>query len=177
MCRDLPWFRFQDGSFDDFFKAFMADELGYGDFFDHVLHGYARRNELNVFFLTYEALKADTTGMILKLAYFLGDEYGNMLEQDEDLLRHVMGKSSLEFMGRVLEPRRSDAAAIIPHFDEKNLATNEAFENKRPKTFKIFRKGQVNAWTDHFTSEQAQRLHAKLEEKAPELIGLWDTAR
>ncbi|CAN8004433.1 unnamed protein product [Ixodes hexagonus] len=174
MCRGLPWFKFQDGSFDDFFEAFMAGELSNGDYFEHVLHGYARRDEPNVFVLTYESLKADTPGMILKLAYFLGDEHGKMLEQDEDLLRTVMSKSSLEFMGRILEPKWSDFAAIVPNFNEMNFTTNGTLENERLRNFKIFRKGKVNAWKEQFTPEQALRLLARLKEKAPELIGLWD---
>ncbi|CAN8004431.1 unnamed protein product, partial [Ixodes hexagonus] len=67
-CRDLAFFKFADGTFDDFFEAFVAGELCNGDYFEHVLHGHTRRNEPNVFFFTYETLKADTPGTIIKLA-------------------------------------------------------------------------------------------------------------
>ncbi|KAG0416261.1 hypothetical protein HPB47_006566 [Ixodes persulcatus] len=89
--RGITEFQFEDGTFDDFFEAFVTGDLCYGDYFDHVLHGYARKDDPNVFFFTYEQLKADTPGVILKLAYFLGEEYGKMLEGDQEMFRERMG--------------------------------------------------------------------------------------
>ncbi|CAN8004430.1 unnamed protein product, partial [Ixodes hexagonus] len=165
MCRDLPWFNFQDGTFDYFFEAFMAGELCNGDYFEHVLHGCARRNEPNVLFFTCEILKADTPGMFTELTYFLGGQYVKMFEQDGHLLRTIMRSSSLELMGRLFEPNASDIAAIVPNFNKTNFAMSRAFGNGRPETFKLFRKRQVTAWRVHFTSERARRPQAKLEEK------------
>ncbi|KAM7298647.1 amine sulfotransferase-like [Ixodes scapularis] len=174
MCRTIPFFKFEEGSLDDFLDAFLTGGLGNGDYFEHVRDAYARRNEPNVFFLTYEDLKADTPGMILKLAYFLGDEYGKALEQDEDLLRKVLERSSLEFMGRVLEPKASDLQTIVANFKDVNFTPCELSFKDRPNKFKTFRKGQVNTWKEYFTTEQAQRVQARLQDIAPELCTLWD---
>lgn len=102
MLRSVPGYGFQEGSFDDFFEAFLRGDFGFGLYFDHVEFGYSCRNRPNVLFLTYEELKADTPATVLKLAYFLGEEYGEKLEKDADLFERVLARSSFEYMQRVL---------------------------------------------------------------------------
>ncbi|KAH7972486.1 hypothetical protein HPB52_012506 [Rhipicephalus sanguineus] len=61
----------------------------YGDYFDHLLPWYERRNDANVLFLTYEELKADTKGQVLKIADFLDGD--NRIEMDQESYRFVEG--------------------------------------------------------------------------------------
>ncbi|CAN8009845.1 unnamed protein product [Ixodes pacificus] len=111
--RHIPNHHFEDGAFDDFFEAFVTGELGTGKYFDHVLHGYARKDDPNVFFATYEELKADASGRVLKLAYFPGEEYGKMIEGSEESFQEVLIKSSSEFMSRVLEPGEEEFVTVF----------------------------------------------------------------
>lgn len=96
--RYFPGYYFTEGTFDDFFEVFITGELDFGDYFDHLLSWYEHRHEPNILFLTYEEMKADPRATILKVAKFLGDQYLHPLEEDEELLKEVMTKSSLEYM-------------------------------------------------------------------------------
>ncbi|KAL1472672.1 hypothetical protein MTO96_039178, partial [Rhipicephalus appendiculatus] len=101
----LGVYRFHGGTFEEFFDAFLeGDCAGQGSYFDHVASAYALRDEPNVFFVTYEELKADTRGVVLRLARFLADEYGDTLEQHEELLQEIINRSAADNMKRILAP-------------------------------------------------------------------------
>ncbi|KAH7987793.1 hypothetical protein HPB52_025375 [Rhipicephalus sanguineus] len=72
-----------DVSFERFLSLFLAGKLVYGDYFDHLLPWYERRGDDNVLFLTYEQMKADTRGQVLKIADFLGKN-----EHDDEVEMH-----------------------------------------------------------------------------------------
>ncbi|EEC05845.1 salivary sulfotransferase, putative [Ixodes scapularis] len=170
-------FQFEDGTFDDFFEAFVTGDLCYGDYFDHVLHGYARKDDPNVFFFTYEQLKADTPGMILKLASFLGEEYGKMLEGDQEMFREILNKSSFDFMSRVLEPRAQMFSELFGGLSTPmGRSKNATSERNEEKDFKFFRKGKVNDWKEFFTPGQIQRMQARIDEMTlgTDLMQLWN---
>ncbi|CAN7991619.1 unnamed protein product [Ixodes hexagonus] len=176
--RSLPLYDFQGGTFDDFFEAYIEGNVGYGDYFDHLLSGYTRKDEPNVFFITYEALKKDTPGSVLKLAHFLGEDYGRMLEQNEEILEKVLRRSSPEFMKNVMQVDFSELMATFhtnrnPVTNTSN-STNQARENG-PASFNFVRKGKVGDWKEHFTPEQFQRMRATMEEKSKgtNLIDIW----
>ncbi|KAH7956016.1 hypothetical protein HPB52_005680 [Rhipicephalus sanguineus] len=82
MMTNMSLFGFQDGKFEDFVDAFIGGHLGYGDYFEHVAAGYALRKQPNVLFVAYEELKKNTREEVLRVAYFLGEQYGRSLEQD-----------------------------------------------------------------------------------------------
>ncbi|XP_077534754.1 sulfotransferase 2B1-like [Haemaphysalis longicornis] len=94
MATSLNKYRFQDGTFDEFFEAFLEGDCAGHNYFDHVVSGYALRNEPNVFFVTYEELMADTRGTVLRLARFLGESYATELEQDEGMLQKLLERCS-----------------------------------------------------------------------------------
>ncbi|XP_002401559.3 sulfotransferase ssu-1-like [Ixodes scapularis] len=175
--RGITEFQFEDGSFDDFFEAFVTGDLCYGDYFDHVLHGYARKDDPNVFFFTYEQLKADTPGMMLKLAYFLGEEYGKMLEGDQEMFREILNKSSFDFMSRVLEPGAQVFSGLFGGLSTPmGRGKNATSERNEEKDFKFFRKGKVNDWKEFFTPGQIQRMQARIDEMTlgTDLMQLWN---
>ncbi|KAH9378078.1 hypothetical protein HPB48_011336 [Haemaphysalis longicornis] len=102
MVNNVSVWRFRDATFDDFVDAFIEGDFGYGSYFDHVAGGYALRDKPNVFFLTYESLKKDTRGAVLRLARFLGDEYIRVLEENEDLLQNILVWSKPDYMRNVM---------------------------------------------------------------------------
>ncbi|XP_029847770.2 sulfotransferase ssu-1-like [Ixodes scapularis] len=175
--RGITEFQFEDGTFDDFFEAFVTGDLCYGDYFGHVLHGYARKGDPNVFFFTYEQLKADTPGMILKLAYFLGEEYGKMLEGDQTMFREILNKSSFDFMSRVLEPGAKVLSAVLGDLSTRmGKGNNIRTESDEENGFRFFRKGKVNSWKELFTPEQTQRMQTRIDEMTlgTDLMQLWN---
>ncbi|KAH6932158.1 hypothetical protein HPB50_003061 [Hyalomma asiaticum] len=70
MMTDVSIWNFQDGTFEEFVDAFLETDLGYGSYFDHVATGYSLKDESNVFFVTYEDIKRDTHGAVLRLSRF-----------------------------------------------------------------------------------------------------------
>ncbi|KAL3212537.1 hypothetical protein MRX96_007953 [Rhipicephalus microplus] len=99
LLRELPTYRFQEGTFDQFFNMFVEGKVDYGDYFDHLLSWYAHRGDPNVLFITYEQLKRDTAGCVLKTADFLGkDKYGEKFRKNPKLLGQVLAQTSVENM-------------------------------------------------------------------------------
>ncbi|KAH7934451.1 hypothetical protein HPB51_029174 [Rhipicephalus microplus] len=86
VTKDFSIAKFEDGTFEAFFEPFIKGDLGYGSYFDHVASGYAFKDKQNVFFVTYEELKKDTKGTILRLAGFLGESYQSALLKDSQML-------------------------------------------------------------------------------------------
>ncbi|CAN7947750.1 unnamed protein product [Ixodes hexagonus] len=174
--RGLPKFQFEDGTFDDFFDVFMTGDFCYGNFFDHVLHGYARKDDPNVLFLTYEELKADIPGMVLKLAHFLGEEYGKALEGNQELFQEVLKKSSFDFMSRSLEPGAEELSAVFEDLSTASGKCHNAIPEKNGMAgFRFFRKGKVNDWKVLFSPEQIQRMQARIDQvmAGTYLMSLW----
>ncbi|CAN8022965.1 unnamed protein product, partial [Ixodes persulcatus] len=93
LTTDFPTFEFENGKFEDFLDVFLRGQAGFGDYFDHVLSGYARKDCPNVLFLTYEEIQKNKNAVILRLANFLGDAYGAALKDDREALALVVEKS------------------------------------------------------------------------------------
>lgn len=83
-CRSV--FNFQ-GSIELFMDAFLADELPFGSFFDHVLGSWATKDRPNVLFFHYEDMRNDLNQIMRKTANFLGKTYSD--EQSKDLADHL----------------------------------------------------------------------------------------
>ncbi|KAL3195506.1 hypothetical protein MRX96_015761 [Rhipicephalus microplus] len=69
--------------------------FGYGDYFEHLLYGYELKDKPNVLFLTYEEMKRDTRGTVLRIARFLGKHYAKELEENTQLLEDLLSKLTL----------------------------------------------------------------------------------
>ncbi|CAN8008023.1 unnamed protein product, partial [Ixodes pacificus] len=164
-------FIFSDGTFDEFFEMFLAGKVACGDYFVHLMSWYEHRNDPNVLFLTYEDLKVDTATWVMKIADFLGDDYGKKLRADERALENILSKTNFE--------------AMKEHMNEahKNLFCEMSSmpENKKPdwnhKSFDFLRKGAVGDWTTHFSDEQVKRLkeHIELKTRGSDVMSLWKT--
>ncbi|XP_077533349.1 amine sulfotransferase-like [Haemaphysalis longicornis] len=96
MATNLSSYEYQDATFEEFVHAFVDGNFGYGDYFAHVASGYALKDRPNVFFVTYEELQKNKRNVVLRLAYFLGEEYGKDLESKKELLENLLVQSSPE---------------------------------------------------------------------------------
>lgn len=71
----------------DIMQAFLADEIIFSPFYDHVLNFWKSSNEPNVLFLTYEQMKSDMLSVLQRTRKFLAKSL--IEEQLEKLSRHL----------------------------------------------------------------------------------------
>lgn len=180
MATNLSGYKFEDGTFEEFVDAFLAGDLGHGDYFEHVASGFALRNEPNVFFVTYEQLKKNTREVVLKLAHFLGEPYGRALEQDEGLLQKLLERSKADYMRSIVVIDFSKNAN--PEWNDmvsKSKTTcKEGFEGDKNK-YGLVREAKVGGWKEHFTPELLRQMEMKIQqaEKTSSLMELWADIR
>ncbi|KAH9377995.1 hypothetical protein HPB48_015090 [Haemaphysalis longicornis] len=180
--KSYPMYCFTNGTFDQFFDMFIEGKAGFGDYFDHLMSWYAHRNDHNVFFLTYEQLKKDTAGMVLKIADFLGEEqYGCKLKRHPEILGKIldgvnvscMRKSNPEFKiiakEIVCKSAESTTEYVKSARDVVNEMGNVAAQGNR------VRKGVVGDWRNHFSRQQVDRMKEKIALKTAgtEVLKLW----
>ncbi|KAF8764348.1 sulfotransferase ssu-1-like [Argiope bruennichi] len=166
--RNIPGFGYWDGEFDDFFELFMAGEVEYNDYFDHLLDWYPHRNDPNVFYTTYEDMKKDIKDIILRLSKFLGEEYIEAIEKDNNILNNIVHFSGFQYM----KESYSDMCEVEK--EGTHLYTGLQYIDEFTKALKLpedlpeiefVRKGIVGDWKNHFSSKQNERLNAKFLEK------------
>lgn len=176
--RMLPEYEFQDGNFEDFFDLFLKGETDHGDYFDHVLSWYKHKNDPNVFLCTYEDLKKHTRDVVLKLAYFLDEQHGKMLEENEDIFQQVLDRSSVQFMkeafdlwNQKLELAFAKDPNVIPEGMKKFLLDDSG----KFAASNLVRKGEIGNWKTLFTSEHTERLQKRIEEKTKgsDMMSMW----
>ncbi|KAM7298804.1 sulfotransferase ssu-1 [Ixodes scapularis] len=164
--REIPVCKFQDGTFDEFLDAFLEGHSSFGDFFDHVLSGYRRRKERNVFFVTYEELQRDKKGSILKLARFLGEDYEEMLKNRGDILQSILEKSSTVFMKDLMKTTPKEMREVLMEASLQAPPLEESGEDKGydSTTINIVRQGGVGGWRKYFSEDGIQKMRAKIDE-------------
>lgn len=183
--RYFPIYFFSDATFDDFFEMFIKGENDFGDYFDNLLSWYEHRDEPNVFLITFESLKADSRGMTLKIAKFMGDEYYDMLVADDDrVLKKVLEYSSVDFMKNTVDKFWGDSFANIPSEEEQALnpvirnyarLSEEAAKEGHKSIGNFVRKGGVGEGKITLSDDQRERLQSRIQEKCADsdVMNLW----
>lgn len=172
----------KDVSFAKFCDMFITGKLSYCEYFDHVIPWYEHRDDPNVFFFTYESMRQDPRFWALKIADFLGDEYGKQLREDPSALRNVLDSSSMQFMKQVLNermPKMLDELVSLP--PEQTLECVEAYRGKlelMKDTHKyegFVRKGQVGGWRSCFTPDLIENTEAWIARRTEgsDVMKLW----
>ena len=126
---------FAEGTFADFFTCFIAGEVDFGDYFDHLVSWYAP-GHANVLLTTYEAMKADTRGTVRAVAKFMG---GAALEvvANEAALDRLLDAVSFDSM-RVDQRRWSSARpGEMPEFVRKGAVGDWRAQFTRPETLRL----------------------------------------
>ncbi|KAK8756157.1 hypothetical protein V5799_001141 [Amblyomma americanum] len=182
--RNIPPYRFENGTFDEFFELFLKGRVDFGDYFENVLSWYEHRNDPNVLFLTYEELKRDTAKGILKIAAFMGEEHGKKLKENPELLKRIVEYTSVEHMKKKVAvspqpPKLEDLSEgelekILRPELLKGVRTIIDFTRK-PMTGEFIRKGQVGDWRNHFSQDQIRRMKERIAEATAgsDLMSLW----
>ncbi|XP_013793715.1 amine sulfotransferase-like [Limulus polyphemus] len=181
----IPPYEFANGTFDEYFNIFINGENYFGDYFDHLLSWYEHRNDSNVLFITYEDMKIDKRGAILKIASFLGKEYEDMLLTDEKLMEKILFQTSVEYMKKYANDHmhsflsgKSEDVEKNPYIPEGIQHINQYMKNnniKPPEEVNFVRKAVVGDWKNHFTPEQSRILKEKFQEKTKgtDISNLW----
>ncbi|KAH7984947.1 sulfotransferase ssu-1 [Rhipicephalus sanguineus] len=182
--RDMPDYKFQDGTFDQFFEMFLEGKVDFGDYFDHLLSWYEHRGDSNVLFVTYEQLKKDVRTSVLKIADFIGQKYGQKLRNDNSRLEKVLKNISVESMKKcVNESLKTSLNELEARLDGKvpkwlGLLKESAGPEtcEKPTSGDFVRKGIVGDWRNHFSEDQVKRLQSRIEEKTrgSDLMNLWN---
>jgi hypothetical protein len=134
---------FADGSFADFFECFVAGEVDFGDYFDHLVAWLAEAGRDNVLWLSYEGLTLAPASEIRRIAAFLGPEALAGIPTDAALAR-VVDATSLDSMRRDQQRWSSARPAWAPAF---------------------VRRGGVGDWRSQFTPRQTRALLAKFDRR------------
>lgn len=179
MATNLSKYRFEDGTFDEFLDSFLEGDCAGHNYFDHVASGYALRNEPNLFFLTYEQLMADTRGMILRLARFLGEGYARDLEQDNRMLDKLLERCSAESMRSVLVFCTQRSNHELEKAAQGCDASFKKEQGPEKRNYCLVRQGKLGGWKSFFTSEQLRRVEDKIKEveKNSSFLDLWSNIR
>ncbi|XP_029849154.3 sulfotransferase ssu-1-like [Ixodes scapularis] len=181
--KGLPHYNFADGTFDEFFEMFIEGKVDTGDYFDNLLSWYEHRNDPNVLFLTYEDLKKDTAAWVLKIAHFLGEEYGIKLRANPRALDEVIEQTNMVSMrkhvNKGLESFFVDVKAIPeerrPRWLRLMMESVGEVGLKKPMITDFVRKGVVGDWKGHFSAEQVRRFKERIASKirGSDVMDLW----
>ncbi|XP_071033358.1 sulfotransferase ssu-1 [Parasteatoda tepidariorum] len=180
---NIPGYQFTGGDFDDFFELFIEGKTDFGDYFDTLLSWYEHRNDPNVLFITYEQLKKDTKTYILKIAEFMGSNYREMLESDEQILKDVIHHSSFKYMKETSNKSMAEMSSLPKEFIENNpdippglrdLLLKPIFHTE-PTNVNFVRKGIVGDWKNYLSPMQNARLERKYRERTmgTDIPSLW----
>lgn len=175
---ELPY---GDG-FGEFLDQFIEGKVPYGCYFRHLLSWYGHRNDANVLLMTFEDLKRDTRGSVLKVADFLGREYGDKLRSDSTLLESVLRMVDIEAMRKIFD---DDMPTLISRLF--SLPPGEALESfdmckQTPwsvppwrKKDGLIRKGVCGDYKNYFSDDQLTKMKNWItcKTKDSDVMSLW----
>ncbi|KAL1485193.1 hypothetical protein MTO96_032111 [Rhipicephalus appendiculatus] len=182
--KGLPDYRFEDGTFDEFFDMFLDGNVAFGDYFEHVLSWYARRRDDNVLFVTYEDLKRDTAAWTIRIAEFIGKKYAYQLRHNNKMLARLVNNTGIQAMQecvnevvrKVHEHMKSISEDVKPRWMKRVQETVGDDIKKKPVTADFVRKGVVGDWRNHFTPDQVIRMKRTIAVKTAgsDVMSLWE---
>lgn len=166
--RSIEAYKFQEGSFDDFFDLFVAGETDWGDYLDHLASWYEHRHDANVLFVTYEQLKRDFRDTVLRVARFLGSDYEDMLLHDAGVYDKLVQKSSIPFMKQLLEVNehtKYEMAATDNGAIQDAMSRLLRDDDGKVRRVTLVRKGVIGDWKSLFTAEHLRRMRERISDK------------
>nr|XP_006123299.1 amine sulfotransferase-like [Pelodiscus sinensis]XP_006123300.1 amine sulfotransferase-like [Pelodiscus sinensis]XP_025040544.1 amine sulfotransferase-like [Pelodiscus sinensis] len=140
--------------FNIFLETFLAGKVSPGSWLDHIRGWFTHRDDFNILFLTFEEMKKDLRGAVLKICKFLGKQLtGKELDT-------VVEKASFDNMKR-------DARANYESMPESVLERGKGH---------FLRKGTIGDWKNTMTVAQSERFDSVFKGKMKELPFkfIWD---
>ncbi|CAN7995334.1 unnamed protein product, partial [Ixodes hexagonus] len=176
LMHGTPAFDFEAATFEEFLDVFLDGQLGFGDFFEHVLSAYKLKDEPNMFFVTYEELHTKKAEVVLRLAYFLGEQYGRRLEENEDAFKEVLEKSTVAFMTDLMRPSFEELAEALGKSPAEFEQLKGSSKSRAPKDkARIIVQGVMGGWKEYFKPETIRKMQAVIDEKSKGLgvMDIW----
>lgn len=136
---------------------FLNGRVEFGDYFDSLLPWYERRHKPDVFFLTYEDLKRDAKGWVLRMADFSGAQYSERLRSDPDAVGSIIKRSNIEAMKKLFGSTfQGDHVTVYSKAAEARNSPEEFDESvvaalNKPMAGDFVRKGIVVDWENYFS--------------------------
>jgi hypothetical protein len=120
----------------EFFSRFMAGDVPYGSWFEHVAGWLRNRDRLNVLVVTYEELSADLEAAVKRIADFCG------ITIDPAAMPRILERCSFAFM------RKHDA----------KFSGEQFYPNAPALETPFIRKGQVGGWQQDLDARAASEF-------------------
>ncbi|XP_056141804.1 amine sulfotransferase-like [Lampris incognitus] len=122
--------------FNDFFEKFMKGDVHGGSWFEHIKTWYSQKDNMNIFFITYEEMIQDLHSAVERIAAFLGKDLTQ--EQSANVVKHSTFKNMKQIPEANYEYISSD---LLDH-----------------QQGSFMRKGTIGDWKNHFTVAQNERF-------------------
>ncbi|CAN8032063.1 unnamed protein product [Ixodes persulcatus] len=180
--KHFPVYRFEDGTFEEFFELFMRGEVDFGSYFCHLLSWYGHRDEPNVLFMTYEDLKQDTRFWIQNIADLLGSSYGESLRHSPEAMEQIVEETGVADVRRLVQMEKNYQRKVLTDTPRELLPRWAVLYLdvagdmlKRPLGGDFVRKGVVGDWRNYFTAEQTERMKRKVQDECQgtDIMQLW----
>lgn len=134
------------GSLEDMIELYTNDMVAFGaPFLQTVLGYYNRREQENILFISYEDMKKDLRGNIIKVADFLEKELTS--EQLDTLSEH------LTFGGMAKDP-----SANLEEFTKYVIDCHSHIKEDIPEEMKFLRKGVIGDWKNNFDTKAVEKF-------------------
>uniref|UniRef100_A0A914DUI1 Sulfotransferase domain-containing protein n=1 Tax=Acrobeloides nanus TaxID=290746 RepID=A0A914DUI1_9BILA len=138
-CKLFKYYGFKNGKLDVFFDIFLAGEVEWGCYFEHLLSWLTHIDEPNILLIKYEDMLEDIDAIVKKIGFFIG---GNAAET-------VSNTISLQ---QVIEQSRFDS--MKENQDRLFVHVESYFEGGG----NFMRKGCKRDWKNYLTREQSERI-------------------
>ena len=122
-------------SWDSFWNKYVSGDLPFGNYFDHLLEWWPRRNDKNVLFMKFEDMKKDLKRCVSEIASFMG------VSVTSDVIDKIADMTSFEKM-------------------KEDNTTNYSWEKwaQKPDIASFMRKGIVGDWKNFLSLEQSAEM-------------------
>jgi hypothetical protein len=164
---NMPGNNFENTPFEVFFESFVAGEVRYNGYFDHLRSVWKHKDDDNVFLTSYEHMKYNIRNVIRQVAGFIN------IELTDDVLEKIVLYSSFDYMKDHFSEAYTNQTLISLADESSNVPLPSNRQNLKKLDSRILvRKGEVGGWRSSLTEKQSQYIDQVFTEKTADLHGL-----